>query len=165
MRCTNTNPIMDERNASFFRFEDLRVYTKAIDYSKWVINTLGPAANEGQTRLSAAFCTSAFDIELNIAEGSSRAKSQFEHYLKIAKTAIRECVIYTSIANRCHMLTDEQMEQSREYLMELTRMVGAFIVSLQRPNHNHRPNDYNGEDEDVLDEGNDTPRNDLPSDE
>lgn len=153
---------MDERNVSFFRFEDLRVYTKAIDYSKWVINSLKPASNDGQSRLSAAFCTSAFDIELNIAEGSSRTKNQFEHYLKIAKTAIRECVIYTSIAHRCGMFGDEQMDQSREYLMELTRMVGALIVSLQRPTHNHRPNDYNGEDDEMLDMSTDIPSDETP---
>ena len=29
-----------ERNASFFRFEDLRIYDKAVDYSSWVSKTL-----------------------------------------------------------------------------------------------------------------------------
>ncbi len=131
---------MDEKNISFFRFEDLRVYDKALDYSSWILEVLNTSRNEAQAKLVASFCSSAFDIELNIAEGSSRNRSQFEHYLKISKTAIRECVIYTALAHRAGLLTDEQGEQSRQHLMELTRMVGALIVSLQR-NSQHRHND------------------------
>ena len=79
-----------EKVVSFFRFEDLRIYAKATDYSAWVIANLGAPANDRQQNLANAFCHSSYDIALNIAEGSSRNKSQFEHYLKISKTAIRE---------------------------------------------------------------------------
>lgn len=120
----------EERTVSFFRFEDLRVYTKATDYATWV--TVNTAGHDGQKSLVGAFCHSAYDIALNIAEGSSRSKSQFDHYLKIAKTAIRECVVYTEVAHNLGMMNDEQHNQSREYLMELTRMLGALIISLQR---------------------------------
>ena len=123
----------EEKNVSFFRFEDLRVYAKATDYASWVCRNL--AANgepESQRALVGSFCHSAYDIALNIAEGSSRSKSQFDHYLKIAKTAIRECVVYTEIAHKLNMFADGLYEQSREYLMELTRMLGALIISLQR---------------------------------
>lgn len=121
-----------ERVVSFFRFEDLRIYAKATDYSAWVIANLGTPATDRQQNLANAFCHSSYDIALNIAEGSSRNKSQFEHYLKISKTAIRECIVYTTIAHSLGMLDDERCEQSREYLMELTRMIGALIISLQR---------------------------------
>lgn len=123
---------MDERIPSFFRFEDLRVYAKAIDYSKWVIATLGMPRNECDKTLCQAFTRSAMDIAINIAEGSARTKSQFEHYLKIAKTAIRECIIYTATAKGVGLLDEEGSETSRELLMEMTRMVGALIISLQR---------------------------------
>ena len=72
----------EERTVSFFRFEDLRVYTKATDYATWV--TVNTAGHDGQKSLVGAFCHSAYDIALNIAEGSSRSKSQFDHYLKSA---------------------------------------------------------------------------------
>ncbi|MBR3782945.1 MAG: four helix bundle protein [Bacteroidales bacterium] len=120
----------EERTVSFFRFEDLRVYTKATDYATWV--TTNVAGDEKNKSLVGAFCHSAYDIALNIAEGSSRSKSQFDHYLKIAKTAIRECVVYTEVAANLGVFSAEQKEQSREYLMELTRMLGALIISLQR---------------------------------
>lgn len=120
----------EERTVSFFRFEDLRVYTKATDYATWV--TTNVAGDEKNKSLVGAFCHSAYDIALNIAEGSSRSKSQFDHYLKIAKTAIRECVVYTEVAANLGVFSAELKEQSREYLMELTRMLGALIISLQR---------------------------------
>ena len=69
---------------------------------------------------------------MNIAEGSSRTKSQFDHYLKISKTAIRECVVYTAIAEGSGVMSPEEVETSRELLMELTRMIGALIISLQK---------------------------------
>ena len=79
----------EERTVSFFRFEDLRVYAKATDYATWVTTQMGAPRTESEKTLAASFCHSSFDIALNIAEGSSRSKSQFDHYLKIAKTAIR----------------------------------------------------------------------------
>ena len=120
----------EERVVSFFRFEDLRVYAKATDYATWVTNAV--AGNDMYKSLVGSFCHSAYDIALNIAEGSSRSKSQFDHYLKIAKTAIRECVVYTEVAANLGLFTSEKKEQSREFLMELTRMLGALIISLQR---------------------------------
>ncbi len=122
----------EERTVSFFRFEDLRVYAKATDYATWVSTQVGAPRTESEKTLAASFCHSSYDIALNIAEGSSRSKSQFDHYLKIAKTAIRECVVYTEVAHNLGLMNDDQYNQSREYLMELTRMLGALIISLQR---------------------------------
>lgn len=122
----------EERTVSFFRFEDLRVYGKATDYATWVSTQMAAPRSESEKTLAASFCHSSYDIALNIAEGSSRSKSQFDHYLKIAKTAIRECVVYTEVAHNLGLMNDEQHNQSREYLMELTRMLGALIISLQR---------------------------------
>jgi len=122
----------EENVVSFFRFEDLRVYAKATNYASWVMDQLSSPRNDAERVLMKSFCRSANDIALNIAEGSSRSKSQFDHYLKIAKTAIRECVVYTEVAHKTGYLADGQFDQSREYLMELTRMLGALIISLQR---------------------------------
>ena len=122
----------EERTVSFFRFEDLRVYAKATDYATWVSTQVGAPRTESEKTLAASFCHSSYDIALNIAEGSSRSKSQFDHYLKIAKPAIRECVGYTEVAHNLGLMNDDQYNQSREYLMELTRMLGALIISLQR---------------------------------
>ena len=75
---------MEDNQVSFFRFEDLRVYAKALDYSGWLLEALGEPRNEAERTLCRSFVTSAMDISLNIAEGSSRSKNQFDHFLKIA---------------------------------------------------------------------------------
>lgn len=126
-----------ERSISFFRFEDLRVYGKATDYCTWVIKNLGTPGNDAERNLVNSFCHSSYDIALNIAEGSSRNKSQFEHNLKISKTAIRECIMYSTVALNLGLFDETRCEQSREFLMEMTRMIGALIISLQRTSSRH----------------------------
>lgn len=136
---------VQEKPVSFFRFEDLRIYAKATDYSSWLIRNIAEPRNDMERNLVNSFCHSSYDIALNIAEGSSRNKSQFEHYLKISKTAIRECIVYTSVATATGLLGPDKYEQSREYLMELTRMVGALIISLQRGAGSRHRDDYEEE--------------------
>jgi len=142
-----------ERSISFFRFEDLRVYAKATDYCAWVIRNIGTPDTEAERNLVNAFCRSAYDIALNIAEGSSRNKAQFEHNLKISKTAIRECIAFTTVALNLGLLDEEKSNQSREFLMEMTRMIGALIISLQRvPRHD----DYTTDEEPSSEPSSDT---------
>ena len=135
--------LMEEKVPSFFRFEDLRVYGKAVEYNRWLITVLKEPRSESERVLCQSFIKSALDITLNIAEGSSRTKVQFDHYLKISKSAMRECIISGTVANALGLLSDEDCQQSRELLMELTRMVGALIVSLQRGWFHHPKQDYN----------------------
>lgn len=149
---------MEEKIPSFFRFEDLRIYGKSVDYSKWIINTLHDPRNENEKHLCQAFIRSAIDISLNIAEGSARNKAQFDHYLKISKTAIRECIVYSEISNRLGLLSDDELAQSRELLMEQTRMIGALIISLQR---NPRRRDEDRLDDAVSDIDTDITFDDL----
>jgi four helix bundle protein len=122
-----------EKNPTFFRFEDLRIYTKALEYINWVHHTvkLFPEDNNG---LAERYSKSAEAIALNIAEGSSRNKSQFVYYLKMAKSAVRECVVFTAICKYQDYLTEDAIEDSRQHLMEMTKMIGALIGSLQKAN-------------------------------
>ena len=50
----------------------------------------------------------------------------------MAKSAVRECVVYTSLAGKLHYFSDKEVEESRGQLMEMTKMIGALIGSLQR---------------------------------
>jgi four helix bundle protein len=69
---------------------------------------------------------------LNIAEGSSRNKSQFVYYLKMAKSSVRECVVLSTVAQSRSFITNSNYDESKNYLMEMTKMIGALIGSLQR---------------------------------
>jgi four helix bundle protein len=129
-----------EFNPSFFRFEDLRVYQKALDYYIWVqINTEMFPHSESHP-LVKSFVLDALEIAAKISDGSSKNKTRFIDNLRDAITTIRRCIVYTSISEKLSYFSEEQEESSRTELTELTRMIGALISSLQRerPNKNHK---------------------------
>ncbi len=142
---------MEEVVPTFFRFEDLRVYGKAVDYCGWLHVAMREARTEGERNLINRFSNTAVSIAMNIAEGSTHSKNQFEHYLKDAKSAIRECVVMTTLSNKVGLLTAESVDQSRGYLMELTRMLGALIISLQRGSQRRNSFDDTAPSEDETD--------------
>ncbi|MCK5338232.1 MAG: four helix bundle protein [Bacteroidales bacterium] len=143
----------NEKNNTFFRFEDLRIYHKALNYTKWVHETTRQYTSDQDQGLTDRFDTSSQNIVLNIAEGSARNKSQFIYYLKMAKTAVRECLVFTSVFHNLELLTDAEEDLSRSQLMEMTKMIGALISSLQRSN-NKREDDNDSYE----------PKNEMPAD-
>lgn len=129
----------NERVNSFFRFEDLRIYHKALDYISWVYRTTAHFPESEHYLLSSSFNKAAQAIAINIAEGSARNKAQFIYYLKSAKTSVRECLVFTSIALQAGFISDDTSDDSRNHLMELTKMIGALIASLQKSEREGRP--------------------------
>lgn len=136
---------------SFFRFEDLRIYHKSIEYSKWVHQTVGEFPTEYRDVLAVPFSKSSAAIAIGISEGSSRPKKEFSYYLKISKSSIRECVVYTSIAKELGLFSDEQEFESRRHLMELTKMIGALIASLIRTDEERANYHANQKPKDEMD--------------
>jgi four helix bundle protein len=135
----------NDKNIFFFRFEDLRIYNKSLEYVNFVYtNTqLFPEAN--RQSLTNKFIIAAQSIAVNISEGSSRNKTQFIYYLKMAKSSIRECIVYTTIAEKLAFFNESNVEDSRNALIEMTKMIGALIASLQR---SERPNEKTDDDYD-----------------
>jgi four helix bundle protein len=132
---------------SFFRFEDLRIYHKAIDFVDWVQQTSSFFPEDAKFNIGVPMSKAAQAIVINIAEGSARNKSQFVYYLKMAKSAIRECIVYATIAKTLHFISEETEEEGRRQLMELTKMTGALIASLQKAQMaNGQTDDKSGDD-------------------
>jgi four helix bundle protein len=136
----------NERPLTFFRFEDLRIYHKALDYALWVHKNSVMFPDFMHDNVGIRFNESARAIALNIAEGSSRNKSQFIYYLKMAKSSVRESLVLTSALKKFNYLTDNQENESRNFLMELTKMIGALISSLQRSPSGNRESDDGDDD-------------------
>jgi four helix bundle protein len=134
-----------ERPLTFFRFEDLRIYHKSLDYVNSVYAMTKSAKDEPFIKsFFERFLTSAHSITLNIAEGSSRNKSQFVYYLKMAKSSVRECVVLSTVGLSGKFITQEAFDESKQQLMEMTKMIGALIGSLQR---SVRPGETTDEDD------------------
>ena len=138
--------IEQEKPTTFFRFEDLRIYHKALEYTDMVFSMSRNLKDDSYTRyFFERFLTSATNIATNIAEGSSRNKSQFVYYLKMAKSSVRECVVLSSMALNQKFITNEVFDTSKNHLMEMTKMIGALIGSLQR---SVRPGETGTDDDD-----------------
>ncbi len=120
-----------ETTLNFFRFEDLRIYSKALDYVNWLHGVAVSIQEAYRESVVLPFLKSAQSVALSIAEGSSRNKAQFIYYLKMAKSAVRECVVYTTIASRLNFLNEDDKDHSRTQLMEMTKMIGSLVSSLQ----------------------------------
>jgi len=133
--------IKPETTVSFFRFEDLRIYAKALDYITWLHNVAGKFPSHEQPTLAQPFIKIAQSIALYLAEGSARNKPQFIYYLKMAKSSVRECVVYTEIALRLGIMDEEDKDYSVTQMMELTKMIGSLITSLQRAMPNAKEED------------------------
>lgn len=129
------------KDVSFFRFEDLRVYHKSMDYHHWIINSTKLFPADHLNFVAGQLLRSSLNISLYIVEGSSRNKSQFIHFLKLAKSSVRECVVQTTIAEKQNYFTENQVLESRNELMEMTKMIGALIGSLQKANNKLKPKD------------------------
>ncbi|MBQ9434986.1 MAG: four helix bundle protein [Bacteroidales bacterium] len=121
-----------ETSLNFFRFEDLRIYSKALDYVNWLHGVAVSIQDAYRESVVLPFLKSAQSVALSIAEGSSRNKAQFIYYLKMAKSAVRECVVYTTIASRLNLLNEDDKDYSRTQLMEMTKMIGSLVSSLQK---------------------------------
>jgi len=122
-----------EKPITFFRFEDLRIYHKSLDYTNSLYLLAADIQDEKLIKMFFdKFLAAAQGITLNIAEGSSRNKSQFIYYLKMAKSSVRECVVVSTIGHQLAFINDEDYDESKTQLMEMTKMIGALIGSLQR---------------------------------
>ena len=122
----------DSKSTTFFRFEDLRVYSKAIGFVSLLTETSALATNEIDNHYYKRFLEEATLLAFNIAEGSSKNKPAFIAQLKAAKTNIRKCVVFCAIGRQNNFLSEEREDMIRTQLMELTKMIGALIISLQR---------------------------------
>ena len=122
----------DNKSTTFFRFEDLRVYNKAIGFVSLLTETSALATNEIDNHYYKRFLEEATLLAFNIAEGSSKNKPAFIAQLKAAKTNIRKCVVFCAIGRQNNFLSEEREDIIRTQLMELTKMIGALIISLQR---------------------------------
>jgi len=129
----------------FFRFEDLRIYHKALDYVVWAHESFQEYPSNPHNSFYKRFNRIAQQIPVYIADGSAFNKILFIEQIKLAKSSIRECLVLGSIALRCNYITEDQENESRIQLMEMTKMLGALITSLQKNSESNYDPQYEEE--------------------
>ncbi len=115
-------------NSPKFKFEDLKVYQKALDFVDDVYVITKRFPKEEIYGLSSQYKRASVSIPLNIAEGAGDTDAQFNRYLQMAWDSLKECVVCSTIAQRQGFITIEEDKEARIKLSELSKM----ITSLQR---------------------------------
>ena len=62
----------------------------------------------------------------------SHSKTEFTDYLQEAKSNIGKCVMLCTLASKQSLIDETQENDIRNELMELTKMIGALIISFQK---------------------------------
>ena len=117
---------------NFFKFEGLRIYHKSVDFTNAILSLSNTVQTNAQKIIVDQFLTEAGHISSNIIEGAGRSKTEFIEYLQKAKSNIGKCVMLCTLASQQHLIDDTQENDIRNELMELTKMVGALIISFQK---------------------------------
>lgn len=106
-----------------FKFEDLKVYKKAIEFGEIVHNLTINFPREERFELTSQFRRASDSIALNIAEGSSGTDKQFHNYLGIAWHSAEECIACSTKARLRNYISLEEDEIIREAVTELSKMI------------------------------------------
>lgn len=90
-----------------FKFEDFKVYQKAMDFGEVVHQSTKDFPKEERFELTSQFRRAADSIALNIAEGSAGTDKQFHNYLGNAYHSLHECVACSTKAVRRNYISQE----------------------------------------------------------
>ena len=114
-----------------FKFEDLRVWQKALDLSEEVHKLTLSFPKEEMYVLSSQIKRAADSIALNIAEGSTgQSDKEFARFLGIALRSGIEVVSCLHIGKRRGLISDDQFQQLYDELTDLIKMIQALRNSL-----------------------------------
>ena len=109
-----------------FKFEDLLVYQKAMQFGEITNSQVKKFPKEERFELSSQFKRASDSIALNIAEGSGGTDKQFYNYLGNAWHSAHECVSCSSKAFLRNYISADANEINREFLAELTKMISSL---------------------------------------
>ena len=117
-------------NEPHFKFEDLKVYQKALDFVDVVYDLTKTFPKQEQYNLVSQFNRASVSIALNIAEGHGDTNAQFNRFLRIARDSVNECVVCSTIAFRRGYLESQDNENNRLLLSELAKMISGLAKYL-----------------------------------
>ena len=109
-----------------FKFEDLLVYQKAMDFGEVVDELVKKFPNHELYALSSQFRRAADSVALNLAEGYPGSDAQFVKHINHAIYSANECVSCSTKAKKRLYINFEQDENNRKLISELTKMMSSL---------------------------------------
>ncbi len=114
-----------------FNFEELRVYQESLIFVNTIYEMTKAFPKDEIFGLTNQLRRAAVSISLNIAEGSSRTKKDFSHFLNLSRGSCYECVAVLTIAKNQQYISSEQFKLCYDHSNKISRMINGLKNSLQ----------------------------------
>lgn len=116
-----------------FNFENLDVYQEAVEFAVRIYLITKSFPKEEWFGLVSQLRRAAVSVSSNIAEGSSRTKKEFIHFLNIALGSVYECVPLTEISKRQGFIDQASFDSLYGELHRISAKINALKRSLSLP--------------------------------
>jgi len=111
-------------------FENLHVYHDALKFVDAIYNEIRSWPKEELFGLTDQIKRASVSIPLNIAEGSSRTKKDFHHFLDQSRGSCYECIAVLTIAKNRSFLSESRYFVLYEDCTRIIRMINGLRKSL-----------------------------------
>ena len=115
-----------------FNFEKLDVYKDAVDYANRVYVISKGFPKDEIFGITNQIRRASVSIPANIAEGSSRGKKEFIHFLNIALGSAYECVPLLQISKNQKYINSETINELIQTLHKISAKISALKNSLKK---------------------------------
>jgi len=115
---------------SSFGFEGLNVYQESLVFVDFIYTLTTTWPKTETFGLMDQIKRASVSITLNIAEGSSRTKKDFKHFLTLSRGSCYECYAILQIAYKRNYITGENLAIASEYCNKIARMLSALKSSI-----------------------------------
>lgn len=114
-----------------FRFEKLNIYQEALILIDTIYLLSKGFPKEEIFGLTNQLRRAAVSVSLNIAEGSSRTRKDFAHFLDLSKGSCFECVAVLAVCKNQKYISENQYSNLYEQINKIARMISKFQISLR----------------------------------
>lgn len=114
-----------------FNFESLKVYQRALNLAKYIYTITQSWPKEHLFGITDQLRRAGLSIVLNIAEGSSRTRKDFRHFLIVSRGSTFECIPLLDIALGLKLLTIDEQKFLYNECNEISRMLSGLRKTLE----------------------------------
>jgi four helix bundle protein len=112
-----------------FKFEELNVYKDALLFADSIYDLTQAFPRDEAFGLTNQLRRASVSIVLNIAEGTSRTKKDFRHFLSLSRGSCYECVAILSITHNRNYINKKDFDSHYNWCNKLARMISALKSS------------------------------------